>query len=225
MTTTWQIGSKRSTSSRLTGGAFLAAPLLVIGYGVVRLNDGQRGPGAGWTSGHLMFALSLFGFGLVLRELWRSARPGVARAVFAVVGGAGLLSVLVQIAIDLYVGAVSPDRAAMDAHYTSIQSVPGVTPAVYSVGPLLFYVGLISLAVLASGRPWQRFGRRLPVLLAVGVVVALLGLDFLPLTGLCFALALVPEGLRLLGRRRALPGGGLSVRPGRRVAASAGRGW
>ena len=191
-------GTQGESSSRLAAAAFLAAPLLVVGYGLIRLADGHHGPGAGWTSGHLLFELSLLCFALVLREFWRGARRGTARTVFAAVGGAGLLCALTQIAVDLYVGAISPDRAAMNVHYTSIQSVPGVSPLVYGVGPTLFYVGLIALAVLGSVRSRQRFGRQVPVLVTLGVVLAVLGLDLLPVTGLCFALALAPEGLRLL---------------------------
>ena len=38
--------------------AFIAAPLLVLAYGVIRILDGldgSRGPGLAWTSGHIAF--------------------------------------------------------------------------------------------------------------------------------------------------------------------------
>ncbi|MGO4430608.1 hypothetical protein AB4Z54_70545, partial [Streptomyces sp. MCAF7] len=45
--------------------AFIAAPLLVIVYGLIRILDGldgERGPGPAWMTGHLAFLAALLLF-------------------------------------------------------------------------------------------------------------------------------------------------------------------
>jgi hypothetical protein len=45
--------------------AFVAAPLFVMAYGVIRLLDGldgSRGPGLAWTSGHIAFITAMILF-------------------------------------------------------------------------------------------------------------------------------------------------------------------
>ncbi|GAB3796122.1 hypothetical protein [Micromonospora zhanjiangensis] len=68
--------------------------------------------------------------------------------------------------------------------------LPGVTPAFYTVGPQLFFVGVLVLAlllVLARRLPWWS-----PVALLLGVLASTVTLDLLPLTGLLMLVALWP---------------------------------
>ncbi|WP_156826039.1 hypothetical protein [Paenibacillus terrigena] len=129
-----------------------SAGLLAV-YGAVRLVPGSREMGIGWTVGHLaLFAgLVLMGVGLV--ELWRlGGRDTAWGRVWLAVGCAGVASGLAQAGIDLYANAVSADLESRSALFERVQSVPGVMPLVYTVVPMLLYVGLIALLVRAPPR-------------------------------------------------------------------------
>ncbi|WP_404960233.1 hypothetical protein [Streptomyces sp. 147326] len=43
-------GYRRTTVTR---AAFLAAPLCMLAYGIIRLSDPDHGPGPAWTAGHI----------------------------------------------------------------------------------------------------------------------------------------------------------------------------
>jgi len=174
--------------------SFFAGPALMAGYGVVRLVS-HHGPGLGWMAGHLLMLAALVMFGWVIGGLRRAGR-GIAANVFAAIAYVGLGAVIVQIVLDLAVGAMSADAAAQSRHFQQIQAVPGVLPLVYTVVPLFFQVGLLALAVVAAvGRsrpaPWWT-----PVLILAGSALAGLGLDYIPVVGLLYALALAPLALR-----------------------------
>ncbi|MCF3183654.1 hypothetical protein IPZ70_27475, partial [Streptomyces polychromogenes] len=103
-----------------------------------------------------------------------------------------------QAVIDLVVGLRSADRAGMDRLFEEIQSRPGVEPAVYSVGPLLFYVGLLWIVTqLAAGR---RTGVWRPAAVLLGTAVMGVSLDLIPLGALLFCAALSPLGRDLAAR-------------------------
>ena len=61
---------------------FIAAPLLALTYGIIRILDGldgSRGPGLAWTTGHLAFLGALGMFVLVflrMRQLAGRTRLG-----------------------------------------------------------------------------------------------------------------------------------------------------
>jgi hypothetical protein len=174
--------------------AFVAGPLLLGGYGMVRLLTDHHGPGAGWTVGHLLFLAGLVLFTPVLLTL--GDRPGAA-PVIAAVGLLGLAASAAQAVIDIVAGLVADDRAGMNVVFHQVQSVPGLLPAVYLIGPALFYLCLIALAVL--GR--RELGWWSPVLLTVGTALTLVDLDLIPLTAVCFLFALGPYGVRRTDRR------------------------
>jgi hypothetical protein len=173
--------------------AFVAAPLLLGGYGVVRLLT-DHGPGVGWTAGHLLFLAGLVLFVPVLLTL--GDRPGAAPIV-AAIGLLGVAASVAQVVIDVVAGLVSHDRAGMNALYHQVQSVPGVQPSVYVVGPALFYVCLIVLGVLN----WRELGWWSPMLLAVGTALTVFNLNLLPVAAVCFLFALGPYGVRRNSRR------------------------
>ncbi|MEV4434078.1 hypothetical protein [Streptomyces sp. NPDC049585] len=180
--------------------AFTAGPLCMVAYGLLRLIDDRHGPGPDWSLGHLALLAGLLLFVPVfagLRDRAARGRGPVARALAAsgaVVGLAGAAAGAVQAAVDLAVAYCSADRATMDRLFAHVQSVPGVMPVVYTVGPVLFYVGLVLLLVqLAAQRaiaPWR------PVAVVAGVVVTAATLDLIPVGGLLFLLALAPLGPR-----------------------------
>ncbi|MEV6607409.1 hypothetical protein [Kutzneria sp. NPDC051319] len=173
--------------------AFVAAPVLLGGYGVVRLLSGH-GPGIGWTAGHLLFLAGLVLFVPVLLKL--GDRPGAA-PVIAAIGLLGLAASAAQVVIDVVVGLLASDRAGMNILYHQVQSVPGLLPGVYVIGPALFYLCLIGLGVVN----WRVLGWWSPVLLAVGTGLTLVSLDLIPLAAVCFLFAIGPYGVRRNDRR------------------------
>ena len=192
-------------AQQMTATAALAAPALLLGYGVVRLLDGHHGPGPGWTVGHILLLLALTGYVPVLLHLRRlGAARGTALRLTTTTGAAlGVLGVcagLGQAAVDLYVGGVSSDRAAMNTRFDQFQSHPGVTPLLYSVVPVFFYVGLLlCTTALALTRP-RPIHPSAPVLILLGTVAMAASLDLLPLGALLFAAALAPLARPLLRR-------------------------
>lgn len=139
---------------------------------------GSREPGLGWTAGHTAMFAGLLLFAPVLLALHGLlARRGTTagRLVAGAALGtafAGLAASLVQIGIDLYVGLAAADKAEQSRLFDRVQGVPGVLPAVYQVGPLLFYVGLLALLVAASVGPARTLRWWSPVLMLVGTAAS-----------------------------------------------------
>ncbi|MFG2818788.1 hypothetical protein ACGFX4_05110 [Kitasatospora sp. NPDC048365] len=193
--------------------ALLAAPVLLALYGGIRLLPGSRGPGAGWTTGHLALfaAMALLGAGFtgLYRSLAPRTRPG-RLAVGASFGVTllGLAASLGQVGIDLYVGATVADKAGQHAAFDRIQSHAGVVPAFYSVGPVLFYVGLLALVCAAAvlrRAPWWS-----ALLVLAGTAVTAATLDLIPLGAVLYLAAFVP--LARTGRRGAVSASGTPAR-------------
>ena len=134
-------------------------------------------------------ALGALAFLPVLGLLRRPAGGGATGTGLYLAGVAGLLALVTQAVIDIWVAAVSPSRAAMDTHCRQIQHIAGVDALVYSVVPVFFYVGLAGLVALAAGR--RQLGWRAPVLVLAGVILAAATLNLLPAAALCFLLALL----------------------------------
>ncbi|GAA0303322.1 hypothetical protein GCM10010302_47300 [Streptomyces polychromogenes] len=193
-------GRRRTAFTR---GAFVAGPLCMLAYGVIRLADPGHGPGLAWTAGHLFLLAGVLLFGAVFAGLRRLTAPAgrAGRAGAAVATGlglAGVAAVVAQAAIDLAVGFQSADRAGMNRLFEEIQSRPGVEPVVYSVGPMLFYVGLLWIVTQLAVR--RRTGLWRPVAVLAGTAVMGVSLDLIPLGALLFCAALAPLGRDLTAR-------------------------
>lgn len=175
--------------------SFIAAPALIGAYGVARLIDRQSR--AGWTFGHLLMLAGLVLFGLVIVELRRLA-PGRTSTSFAAIGLIGLAASVAQIGIDIVVGLLARDAADKQHMFQQIQQVPGVQPVVYTVVPILFYVGLLGLTVVAAvarSAAWWT-----PALVLAGTVAAATNLDYIPVAGALYVLALAPMAFRRIRR-------------------------
>ncbi|WP_424529252.1 hypothetical protein ACOZ38_06695 [Sphaerisporangium viridialbum] len=207
--------SNRSlTASRdvYTGMAFAAAPLFLLAYGVIRLLDGldgSRGPGVAWTTGHAAFLIGLLLFGPVVLGMRRMVAAGTTGLRFTatlstVIAMLGMAATAGQAVIDLAVGLSAADRPEMNHLFQQVQGYPGVTPAFYTVGPVLFYVGLLALVVLLAVVTPGRVSGWSPALVVLGTALMAVNLDLIPVGAVCYWLALAP-----LGRRLALgtPGG------------------
>ncbi|MET9570579.1 hypothetical protein ACFYNW_06570 [Streptomyces virginiae] len=184
---------------RLAGISFVAAPVLLIAYGSVRLlAEGSKEPGAAWTVGHLAFLLGVLFFGAVCTGVNRMATAGagpvrrrLAKAGL-VAGLLGVAAAATQALIDLYVGFRAADKPEMRELFGRVQDVPGVMPAVYTVGPLFLYLGMIILLATLKGRA----AIRAQALFVLGTAANAIDLDLLPLGGLCYLLAFAPLGRR-----------------------------
>ncbi|MEV4242633.1 hypothetical protein ACWDOR_21020 [Streptosporangium canum] len=173
--------------------AFVAAPLLVLAYGVIRILDGldgSRGPGLAWTTGHLAFIAALALFVPIFWEMRRMAGRGALSTVSAVMGSVGILAASAQFVIDIVVGFLSADHAAMGVLFDRIQAVPGVSLAIYDGGPYLFYLGqlalVVQLAVIGRVKAWT------PVLVLLDLVLPIVDRDFIPLGAIFLLVSFVP---------------------------------
>ncbi|GAB1821274.1 hypothetical protein [Herbidospora sp. RD11066] len=153
--------------------AFIGAPLLTFAYGAIRLLS-DSGPGLGWTSGHLAYLIALGLYAVVLVRLNRLTFPALT-----LVGLLGLAASAAQFAIDLVVGFISADRAAMNVHFDEVQSVPGVEPVVYQFGPPLFYLALV--AVMAHLAVQRLVPYWIPASVLVASLLPVINLDLLPI--------------------------------------------
>ncbi|MFJ2866327.1 hypothetical protein [Kitasatospora sp. NPDC087314] len=190
--------TRNARNTRLTTYAVVGAPVLMALYGGIRLVPGSREPGLGWTAGHtamfaglLLFAPVLLGLHGLLARRGTTAGRLVAGAALGT-AFAGLAASLVQIGIDLYVGLAAADKAEQSRLFDRVQGAPGVLPAVYQVGPLLFYVGLLALLVAASVGPARTLRWWSPVLMLVGTAASGVDLALIPLAAACYLAALAP---------------------------------
>lgn len=176
----------------------VAAPLLISLYGVLRLigkADDQYGPGLDWQAAHLAGLAGIVLFVPLTLMLGRLLPRTPWRAGTVVVTLVGLACTMVQFGADIVEGLMAADRAEMSDLSRQFRDIPGVDLAFYAAGPQLFFVGLLVLAVLlavARRLPWWS-----PVLMAVGIALPPVTLDYIPLTGLLLAAALWPATAHL----------------------------
>ncbi|MFB6779799.1 hypothetical protein ACFCX0_20745 [Streptomyces sp. NPDC056352] len=191
--------------SETVGRAFIAGPALMAGYAVVRLAGravSDYGPGAWWTVAHVLSLAGLLSFVLVLLGLRMTAgvrggkRVAVEAATWA--GLLGVAALVVQAVIDLAVGFLTVDKPAMSDMFGRVQDVPGVMPLVYTVVPMLFWLGLSALVALLAFLRRDVVRGWAPVLVLAGIVLAAMSLDLLAVGAVCLGTALLPM-------RRGLP--------------------
>jgi hypothetical protein len=156
----------RARQAPLVRTAYLAAPGLLAGYGLLRLVDGldgSYGPGFWWNASHALLLAALVLFGAVLAGLVGLARGRPARWLavgVTVLAGAGLLIFLRTVVIDLVVGLRATDRATMSELFERYRDAPVPLPgAVSDLGPALFFVGLTLLLASHCGVPRSPLAR------------------------------------------------------------------
>lgn len=172
----------------------VAAPTLLLVYGVLRLIDGLDGetaPGFAWNLGHTAFLISFVSFGILLVEQRRLIQAAVrrhgahgptaaTRAIATLATVAGMLGVAAFILV--IVGDLAPtfDRAV---------PLPG---PVTLAAPVLFQLGALTLLVqLAVLRPRQ-LPMWSPPAVFTGFVLIAFDLDLLPLSALLILVGLAP---------------------------------
>ncbi|MFI6823112.1 hypothetical protein ACIBJE_19465 [Micromonospora sp. NPDC050187] len=150
----------------------VTAPLLLLGYGLLRLLDGLDGHrvkgGWEWNVGHVLFLLGILLFAALMAQLRgllraRARRNGTVLDMATVAGLAGAAAFVWVIVGDLF------PRFA--------EAVETPDPVMLG-GPLLFQLGLLTLLVLAvRARLVPAWG---PVLVLVGFAAIAASLDLLP---------------------------------------------
>jgi hypothetical protein len=170
-------------------GAALAAPVLLLLYGVLRFADGldgHRDPGPLWNAGHVAFfaAMALFGVLAAGLRAQFSQRHRLATTA-ASMTFAGVLCFLWVITGDL--SATVRDAAPI--------------PDVLAIaGPMLFPLGtLILFGLLVAAR---RLPVWTPLLFGAGIAAITVDLDLLPFAALAILVAITP--LRRADRPRHL---------------------
>ncbi|MER6946688.1 hypothetical protein ABT294_21910 [Nonomuraea sp. NPDC000554] len=186
---------------------YRAAPLLVTAYGVLRIVDGldgSRGPGPAWTAGHLAFLAALVLFVPIFWEMRRMLGRSVPATAAVAVGLAGIGCAFAQFSIDVVVGFMAADHDAMAPLFEQVKSVPGVSVAVYTAGPILFYLALVVLVAALAVR--RQVSAWVPVAVLLSVLLPFGSLDLMPLGGLLMLAAFLP-----LARQGSLTGRHASV--------------
>lgn len=173
----------------------IAAPLCFIAYGIIRLvdgADGEHGPGPAWTAGHLFFLLGVLLYAIILVALQKSIKTVPARLA-AVAGLVGVLAFVRVIVVDLIVGfraAVHADKSRIADEYDRWPGDLGIYDAFYSVGPILFLAGLLTLSILLTRARRQPVWS--PFLLLAGFLIISVNLDLMPLGGALLLGGLLP---------------------------------
>ncbi|MEV0714990.1 hypothetical protein [Asanoa sp. NPDC050611] len=161
--------------------AALAAPLLMLFYGIMRYvdgRDGDRGNGPAWDIGHTAFFLAFVLF-VVLAVRLHKVVPVAARwqrglrdgaLVAALVGAAGFLWVTLT---DLF------------------PAIPTGLPDLAMVGlPVLFQLGMLTLLGQLVAARWLPVWS--PLLMLFGFVLIAVNLDLLPFASVVILCGLVP---------------------------------
>jgi hypothetical protein len=163
----------------MTKFAAVAAPALMLFYGLCRWadgRDGDRGNGFAWDLGHVAFFIAFVLFIVLafgLRQWERRPRALIDTATAAAVFGA--LCFLWVIIGDLFDGW---------------PSLPGWLQV---VGPLLYELGTLAVLVrlvVARRLPWWT-----PVLVLVGFAAIPVSLDLLPVASAVIVVGLLPVAL------------------------------
>ena len=172
---------------------------MAIGYAILMVRSGN-GPDSGWFLSH---AFLLIGAGLLLptsiaiRFLLINNKRAVADVglTFAFIGG---LSLIGQFAIDLVVGLLAVDQSEMIDLFRSLSASPIIALPFQSVGPIVFYIGLLLLAsVLWTERVILWWAGLIATLGIIGIGGgAITGIAFLTFLGFFgMFLGFIPVGL------------------------------
>lgn len=160
----------------------LAAPALLLFYGVLRLLDRGRSRGLAWNLGHTLFFISFVLLGVLIVGL----RQLVAgdRAWTRTVAGLATVAGLVGVACFLWgiLGDLFPDfhRAAP------------VPAPVQTTGPLLFQLGALTLLIMMVAARPRRLPAWSPLLVLVGFLLFAVNLDLIPVGALLIMAGLAP---------------------------------
>ncbi|PYC75945.1 hypothetical protein C7C45_02205 [Micromonospora arborensis] len=186
--------------------AFIAAPVLVMSYGIIRLVDGldgERGPGPAWTIGHLAFIGALVAFISVFWQMRRMTGGRVLATVFATAGTFGALALITQFSIDLVAGFLATDNYGMSMTIHQVRTLPGIAQLAYDFGPYAFYLGQLALVVLLAVQ--RRVKVWTPVLVLADLATPFIDKDLIPLGSVLLLVSFLPLARRTTAATPANP--------------------
>ncbi|MET9022517.1 hypothetical protein ABZV93_21305 [Actinopolymorpha sp. NPDC004070] len=163
----------------------MAAPLLLLAYGLLRLLDGldgSHGPGLAWNLGHLAFLASVAAFGVLLVGLRRLAPTGSRRDRV----GATVATAVALAGVAAFCWVILGDL---------LPAWKDVTPQpepLFVAGPLSFVLGLLVLLVQLAAVAPRRLSAWSPLLVLAGFAALAVDLDLLPLGALLVLAGLAP---------------------------------
>lgn len=156
------------------------APLLVLGYGLLRLVDGldgDRGPGLAWNLGHLAFFGAMLLFGVLAFGLIRYT-PAGARRIASIAASTTVLGVV------CFLWVITGDLAP------GFRDAKPLPEPLEVAGPLAFTLGMLALLGLLVAARRMPFWS--PLLFGAGIVAITIELDLLPLAALLLIAAFAP---------------------------------
>ena len=162
--------------------AALAAPTLLLIYGILRLidgADGDHGPGLAWDLGHTAFLAAFLLFGVLVVGL-HGLVPSSARRVATVATTAALIGVAAFVWVIL--GDLFP----------RLDDAVELPDPVFVAGPLLFQIGVLTLLVMLAVLPPRLLPAWSPILVFLGFIPIAVNLDLLPLGALLILAGLFP---------------------------------
>jgi hypothetical protein len=178
-----------TTPPQLVRLAALAAPTLLLLYGVLLLIDGldgHHGRGLAWNLGHTLFFIAFVLLGVLtvgLRQLVAATRVRT-RMVANLATVAGL------------VGIACFEWGILGDLFPDVHEAAPVPQVLQGIGPLLFQLGTLTLLVmLVTARP-RRLPVRSPVLVLVGFLLFAVNLDLIPVGALLLLIGLAPLARR-----------------------------
>lgn len=156
----------------------VAAPLLLLAYGICRWfdgRDGDRGDGWAWNVGHVCFLLSVLLFTVLAVTLRRVSnhRAVATAALVAVVTGAACFTWVI-------IGDL----------FDAFRREWPLPDPLGAIGPSLFTLGMLTL--LVSEVVARRLAWWSPVLFLLGFVAISVDLDWLPVAAVLITSATVP---------------------------------
>ncbi len=174
-----------TTATSLAGGYAVAAPLLLLAYGLLRLLDGldgSHGPGLAWNLGHLAFLAAVVAFGVLVVGLRRMAPTATRRDRLGAT--AATTTALAGLAAFCWVilGDLLPTWKA---------AAPLPDP-LYAAGPLCFLLGLLVLLVQLAVVAPRRLSAWSPLLVLAGFAPIVVDLNLLPVGALLLLAGLAP---------------------------------
>lgn len=161
----------------------LAAPILILMYGVLRLidgSDGDHGPGWAWNIGHALFLVAFVLIGVMIGGLRRLVSAGAART--RVVANVAAVAGLVGVACFCWV--------IVGDLFDAVDEAAPLPEVLELIGPLAFQLGWLTLLVLLVAS--RRLPVWSPVLVLAGFVLFAANLDLLPLGALFLLAGLAP---------------------------------
>ncbi|MFD1372833.1 hypothetical protein [Actinoplanes sichuanensis] len=169
----------------------VAAPLAMTAYGITRIIgrlDGEYGPGADWQIAHLLGLTGMILFIPVILTLRRHITTG--RNLITAITLLGLTTTVIQFTADMLLALAATDRDSLRRLQHQLTDIPGIQAAIYDIGPLLFFLGIVAMAALAArtrNLPWWS-----PATMLIAVLLPTIDLNLMPLTGLLMLAALHP---------------------------------